>query len=728
MQKMNAQRRKKGFTLAEVLIVVAIIGVLSGVAFIAVANYLRSMTQLEYDGIAKEGFVAAQNHLTMAENLGYLGSADSASSGDYGTKEAGTGTGTDNQNAVYYFTVARGDLFGSNGNRVLKLMLPFGSVDETVRAGGSYIIRYQAQPALVLDVFYSNPSGRFGHTFTSDEYSAVMALANEGSRNGRRNYSGDVIGWYGGEAARTLVPGDPLEDPAIEVLNAARLQVKVKDPNKSGTLKLLLTGVTSESEQAIVLSGTAAEKASNPSNIRIEGPDANDEYTVTLDDVTASGQHFAELFPAFIPGEDLRIQAMAYDNSVLTNIAYSAEKTANSLFADLDTETAGEGSSAGSVSTAYIGNIRHLENLDKRVSSLNAESSKKQIAVDAAKQVNDLIWKDFTDEIGTANLSVYAGQEPTASGCFLPVIPPDGIDYQGDLQKIEGITVKVSGNAGIFASLKDGSVSSLLVTDTTVTGSGSGNAGLLAGSTDGTAVKGCAAFGTVSGAGDVGGLIGFASRGSVEGSYSAGHTNDGAYSDTSFDVTSSGGAAGGLIGNVAGATVSSCYSTCSVSGSGAAGGFAGSAGSGTTIGNSYTTGLVKGTSVVGAFVGSSSASLNGNHYYEIMNPISPAEGTESGTSGNAEETFLPPVGSGSAAGVSALDESADTFNAFCGPFTDWAAAEPADKTLESWYAGMYSLPGIAKLLGSPSADPGYEYFKTHYGDWPAPEGFIVNVG
>ena len=49
--KKNNQR---GFTMAEMLIVVAIIGVLAGVTFIAVQNHQRSMAQLERDTIAKE--------------------------------------------------------------------------------------------------------------------------------------------------------------------------------------------------------------------------------------------------------------------------------------------------------------------------------------------------------------------------------------------------------------------------------------------------------------------------------------------------------------------------------------------------------------------------------------------------------------------------------------------------------------------------------------------------
>ena len=65
-------RKSRGFTLAETLIAVAIVLVLMGVAFIAVQNYQRSLRQLEYDGIAKEIFIAAQNHLTLADGQGLV--------------------------------------------------------------------------------------------------------------------------------------------------------------------------------------------------------------------------------------------------------------------------------------------------------------------------------------------------------------------------------------------------------------------------------------------------------------------------------------------------------------------------------------------------------------------------------------------------------------------------------------------------------------------------------
>ena len=51
------KNNKKGFTMAELLIVVAIIAVLSSVAFIAVAQHRKNMAQLEADGFAGNIFL-----------------------------------------------------------------------------------------------------------------------------------------------------------------------------------------------------------------------------------------------------------------------------------------------------------------------------------------------------------------------------------------------------------------------------------------------------------------------------------------------------------------------------------------------------------------------------------------------------------------------------------------------------------------------------------------------
>ena len=65
------KNNNRGFTMAEMLVVIAIIGVLAAVAFIAVQNHQRSMAQLERDTIAKEIYFAAQNHLTSPDKNSY---------------------------------------------------------------------------------------------------------------------------------------------------------------------------------------------------------------------------------------------------------------------------------------------------------------------------------------------------------------------------------------------------------------------------------------------------------------------------------------------------------------------------------------------------------------------------------------------------------------------------------------------------------------------------------
>ena len=717
---MKKQNRSKGFTMAEVLLVVALIAVLSGVAFIAVWNHLRSLTQLEYDGIAKEIFVAAQNHLTMAENQGYL---QASKASDYGTADTTEGSGKN----VYYFTVNQGDSFGDAGNLVLKLMLPFAAVDETVRAGGSYLIQYQAEPALVMNVFYSAPNGRFGHEFAGSEYSTLLDLADDSKKSDRRNYGGDVIGWYGGEEARNLPIGDPLLEPTVEVINRERLQVIITNPNIEGELKLIIKGMTSEKKKEFVL----IDGTGNKNTSYWDG----DRFTVTLDDITKSGQHFSELFPDFLPGEDISIQAVAFDNTKLTNIAYSAEKTTNSLYADLEVKE--ETTIDGTVSvynTATIAFIRHLENLDERVSSLS-----EKISVNSAQQITDLSWTDFVAEINGNSttldqaVSIWYGTTETDDGCFLPVIPPEGISYDGLLHRISDIKVNIADNAGIFGKTTNGSVSSLLVINSEFTAANGGNAGALIGDMTGTVVQGCAAFATVSGSADAGGLIGFASGGRIDGCYSAGHTESGVYpaaivSTKPCDVTSIGdsGSAGGLVGSASDTKVDSCYSTCSVNGS-TAGGFIGTGNGNVEIGNSYSTGFVTGSNK-GAFAGSFTGTLTGNWYYEIINehPSDDASGKDNSfiyltaIGGTAGET-LP-----TADQIKALDATASSYNSFCGDPENWNKAEPEDDALKIWYQNKYNLRTISQLVGTNAESAGYDFFDTHYGDWPAPEIFVIN--
>ena len=770
---MLRRRSNRGFSLAELMMAVAIIGILAGVSFIGVVNYLRSMALLERDGIAKEIFIAAQNHLTMAEGQNFYGILQEDKDG----KPIHCGY-SDTDGIYYYIVNGSGDI---SSTEMISTMMPFGAIDETIRSAGSYIIRYQLKPALVLDVFYCSQNGsRFDRKLGSGDYvdaKAARGNSENNNKGARRYFKGDVLGWYGGEEASSLTP-TTIEAPDLKIVNGNTLYAEITNPNSSSSVKLrlLIEGVDSNASGYFDLDGG---------------------LTVTLDDITThfngfshinkqDGPNFSTFIkqsdsPDFIPGEDIRLRVMAYDNSSLSNIAYSSYKTTNSLFASVDD---------GVVS---VSSIRHLENLYKEISNFSRAADTPLSVV----QTTDLSWPEFLAD-STTSTNVYAGALHTCENMYMPVSPEYPLSYDGQNHNISGLSVTgiyqslgvgdvvyTGGNAGIFGTLKENSsVRNLAILDAkiqTKKESGNGNAGALAGKANATAIENVIAYNTktytdhsniVTDSGSAGGLVGEMIGGSisysaaslyveskngdagglvgtisgngvtVSGCYSGGHTDHGTYYDAStkaplYNVIGFGNA-GGLIGNSGGAAISNSYSTCSalsgkieegtvqVTSDGYVGGLVGT-GSG-SINNSYATGLVKGYSSgeainEGALAGSFSGTdtITDSKYFEIINE---REIKEEGTLIGYD--YLDAVGSGTAknsTGIEAIDKDVTAYDSYVGAPAGWKAALPYDATLEEYYAKKYSLKTVEQL-GVNVTD---KYVKIHYGDWPAPEIFVINA-
>lgn len=785
---MRKLRTNKGFTLVEALFVVAIIVVLGSVVILSVVDYLRSMTKTEYDGYAKTVFVAAQNHLTMAEHEGYLGRKD-------------FGKSDPSQTGVYYFVVQDGVSMtydeANPDNSVLDLILPFGSIDETIRSG-SYIIRYQKSSAKVLDVFYWNTDGRYAFNYSEAEGSDLTALLNAvaDDKDNLRNFGdGAIIGYYGGSDV-DQEPGDPMTAPQIKVVNAERLYVDVTKTTVDANQKtnIIIHGETSGATRILVIA--------HENEAFLQG----DHYHIVLDDVadTDNNYHFNSINTDpkwqrdgnLIPGENITVQAVVYNENVYTNVAYSAKQTTNSLFADYY-EVQGEGDEVHY--TFGISNIRHLENLDPRVSNLGANADEEHaLPFSAAEQTTDLNWSEFAksiDEFNAAKVAVLdlegVSSTVTGKGGFEPISPNYQLDYNGNNHTISDVVIDVNGNAGIFGAPEAAlSVSNLKLQNFTVSGTSSsgalagslplsssvrnvvvyqgkgaaaesrvstanGNAGGLIGEMQNTTVEGCAASVYVTSAtGNAGGLIGKASGGSIVGSYSGGHTKGGAYVtvfdteagytseqplvNNAFNVIAPSGSAGGLIGE-SDSTIQYCYSTCSADGS-VAGGLIGNAKVTTGVGfadrsikDCYSTGLVRGVKK-GAFAGvlSGEGEVSGNYYFSIINW---------GTSAVYEL-----ADHASDDGISAFDAKTSVYQDFVSTGKTENPANPYDDTLAAYYHGNFNLKTVKQLgyVGTeeltPVDDEGGEgeeggetesalkdLVDTHYGDWPAPEILIVNV-
>jgi len=841
--------RSAGFTMAELLIVVAILGVLAGVAFVAVQQHQKSVTQLQYDTIAKEIFVAAQNHLTLAKSENYRQNADlntAKNNGFFGTK--GTATEDGSSTDTYYICSKDTPIAPA-----LEQILPFGAVE--LVSGGQYIIRYQPNAARVLDVFYwTDGSGKFDAKNTdSSDYTTLV----ESYRNGnQKNYTDGLLGWCGGE--EVVDSGDYLEAPIIEVINDALLLVEVTDTNKtksalSPQLKLIVSGERSGAKVAISLSETQSSSRVKPDNV-------DGIYTVILDDITTPGMHFADikgestfeflkegsLPKEFVPGENIIIQAVAYSNDVLTSVAYSGEWTTNSLFGEVPvnkTTTTTGGTTTTTVTVkdnVYISNIRHLENLNDDLSSVaysntffgpNGDNN----ALSAVQTV-DLDWNTFKTKANelkgaTTAINIYdANNLATTDDSFLPVSARYTLTYNGQSEisdttgtgeeavtttikenhSIKNIVIDNTGaasenvtisSAGIFGTLTGATIENLELIDTSVNLATNGDAGTLAGSLAGSTIKNIVAYnsneatttnvtassgsagglvGSISAkteltkcaaavivnstSGNAGGLVGTATSTAralceVTGCYSGGHTADKALTGStnpvvsydSYNITAS-GSAGGLIGNATATEIKYCYSTCSATGA-VAGGLVGNATG--SIQYSYCTGLVSGTTE-GAFAGTYSGTATGCSYFEIINE---RKETYTNASGAAVETggyiYLDPVsGSETVTGITAMDATASTFNKFSNPGTGgyaWQTALPYNDTLTKYYGegsgtsreAKYILKTVAQLALLDSlntefavqGEPGEsdnpqipaDFVIQHYGDWPAPEIFVVNT-
>lgn len=598
---MKRKNNRRGFTMAELLIVVAIIVILTGVSFVAVQAHQKNLAQLEADTVAKEIFFAAQNHLTMAEGQGYLG--DSVSFGLHYEKDP---------KDVYYFTVPSTN--PNSPGTALNLMLPFGSIDDTIRSVGNYVIRYQSKPARVLDVWYGRASNQ-AFTGKHDANPAGLGIAEliKQARADKPNY-GAVIGHYGGDEA--LEGGAILNAPYIEVENAERLIVRIKtadvnkDPKTGNEIKDADGNAVSVSVKLIIRGKTSGAMAAIPvlpdQNQRVKASTTDGfDYDIILDDITMAydtgrkdGGHFADITTdmasttsttvpaidvlagaAFIPGENITVQAVAFSNTALASIDYSNEWTTNSLFADVEDESEADSEGVpppGKI--ALISNMRHLANLDRMISGVNTVNTGK-LSIVAAQQTADLIWSSktknpdaFTEAIQNACVYKKGESTHTDEGYWLPLnidydliyegAEPGDTDAADDADKVarsHSITgVKVSakdGNpAGLFGTVgANVTIRNMELIDFDITAA-SGNAGALAGTLsnpDGAKV-------TVQ---------------NILAHNSGKYDTDKAMTAT---VKSGSGAAGGLIGKMTGADVVKCAAALVVeSTNGNAGGLVG---------------------------------------------------------------------------------------------------------------------------------------------------------
>ena len=698
IKEMKRLNNKKGFTLAELLIVVAIIVILAGISFIALPRYLRLFRHLEYDNNAKEIFIAAQNHLTMAENEGYLGI------NQFGNEEIESEKST----GAYYFVVNNSNVSTAyNNNSALKLMLPTGSIDNNVRLNGSYIIRYDKANAKVLDVFYTNENdSTYGRRFNESDYSTLMGIRDVYT-NGelatdnklvRRNYEGKVIGWYGGEDVEKSP--STIKAPVISIENKDELKVTAEKLTPQSEIRIILIGKTSGAEAYVP-----------DSMITTSG----DTFTCALDSI--KNGRFYENFPSFIPGENISVHAVAYINSALSNIAYSSTLVTNSLFADGSTED-----------TAYITYFRHLENLDKAKSNLDTNDTENKLNIVNAVQLTDLDWSVvdkslYSNKYDSVNITYqlkYDGKDHTIknlivtcnneNGGVFGLINPNGTNPENKVSNLRILDESFANTSlnvgGLAGTITNTSIENVYIYCSNVTKYNTSvvrgnNAGGLVAQMNNKNIHSSAAAVKVDATGSgeygyAGGLVGYATGASITNSYSGGHTVNGMY-ENNGNVT--GRIAGGLVGNINSTRIDDSYSTCSVNGYGTAGGLVGNSISSTIEDNSYATGRIVyySSANLGLFVGYAESSTLNGWYLLIPN----------------YDRGIKVCGNNVTNNIKEIDANITQYNTFLSSGLVNRKSYVYDSRLETLYNNVYPY---LTVTGN----------NEHYGDFPAYETIVIN--
>ncbi|NCB32318.1 MAG: type II secretion system protein, partial [Erysipelotrichia bacterium] len=478
-EERNKTSLNKGFTMAELLIVIAMMTILAAFGFVAVANYQKSLKITEMDDTAREIFVAAQNHLSAANADGTLEQYYTA---EGGIKDTGAVQITDrsvltdcptippaetDRHDFYYLVHLKGDSISADS--LLDAVLPFGAIDETVRTDYSYVIEIDAKTASVYSVFYTDS---LSVPLTDKEYRIVRSLKDfRQNKTVRKEYKAEsqrqIIGYYGGTVAGVFSEGPKLS-VELTINNSDTLSAIVKDTTAENTAERLLTliiegrqsGVrekfTIESDGSVtgtVLSETAGSADTENLKKAITISADKKTYAITLDDITTRTGHFHDIMPDYIPGEDITVTARL---TAGTSKPAEDAKTVNSLFDSIKAGT------AENEFTASLASGRHLQNLEPSISSTPVITTANPCYISKAVEIADIDWNDF---ISDKSVFMSDGTE-IEDGQFLSIISSVLYDFNGKGYVISNLNAAANGNnAGLFAeaSVKKGEAERSLI-------------------------------------------------------------------------------------------------------------------------------------------------------------------------------------------------------------------------------------------------------------------------
>lgn len=374
--------RKKGFTLAELIITIGIILILSALVTPSVISLQRKLKSNEMDAYAKSIYQSAQSRLITLKGTGEI--ANISKTNSYDDKD---------DNPVYWLNTSN-----SSDMPSIKKLLPIGTVEETIR-NSNYVIEYDPDTAMILSVYY------FGDTTVLD----TKLDSYRKNVNIRHLVKFGPYGYFkgGNVEARNVKRSDSLINPVI--VNESELYAKIYlkknnvvgygELDNNGLIRVTLNGLSSGSHQ-LIIDDTAINTFDKYND------EIGNYIKISLDKLSDNASdRFINKFPSFTPGEDINIEVQYKDNNNSWSKKASS-KAENSLFANVKVSYV-----KGIGNTAYIANSRHLQNLDPTFACLNVDGNEIFNKIEQVQIKNDITWSAYYsfNPIANKNLKTFEG-------------------------------------------------------------------------------------------------------------------------------------------------------------------------------------------------------------------------------------------------------------------------------------------------------------------------------
>lgn len=444
-----------GFTMVELLTVIAILLLVGLIAVFSLSKLRRSLRQHELDARAEIIYVAAQNRMAELRAAGCEGLySKGLSDGDNGVYAmAFDGTHMDESSRDVEFCYLYVNDASDKRTGAPAALLPDTAVDKDLW-NGCWCIEYAPSTGSIYAVFYSE-SPLPSYTDLNGNYRNFNYRARTAS-----------VGYYGGDIAQTQDISK--FNPSISIENAEKLTVTFYSNNPSDdTSAHPLTFSITISDQ---LGGSYTRTVTGLQGGLQQLDSRNYKYQWVLDDLTSSNKRFfAQTDGKVSCGTPITIKLTVSSTDPSIDTVFTT-RTTNGLFDDRTDLGYGE-------NTALVAYGRHLANLSD-TSHVNA------VIITSAVQVDDIsFFDDPADK--TDWYSLY-----TANGVRFPPIYNkkltsfSGIHFTGGSYEqhiINGLTVSSPSAAGLFSTFS-GKISNAILVNSQITG---GIAGGLAARTDG---------------------------------------------------------------------------------------------------------------------------------------------------------------------------------------------------------------------------------------------------